>query len=65
MQDELVHHREIASDVMIRPHVEQYSSRSFTNIKEIIEIGELEAKQHIPKIKDLIEKWKENHSDEE
>jgi len=65
MQDELVHHREIASDVMIRPHVEQYSSRAFTNIKEIIEIGELEASQHIPKIKELIEKWKENHSDEE
>lgn len=65
MQDELVHHREIASDVMIRPHVEQYSSRAFTNIKDIIEIGEYEAKQHVNKIHELIEKWRETHSDEE
>jgi len=61
MQDELVHHREIASDVMIRPHVEQYSSRAFTNIKEIIEIGETEAQKHVEKIQDLIVKWKETN----
>lgn len=61
MQDELVHHREIASDVMIRPHVEQYSSRAFTNIKEIIEIGEKEALNHVENIQTLIEKWKETN----
>ncbi|MBO1510536.1 patatin-like phospholipase family protein [Metabacillus sp. BG109] len=64
MQDELVHHREIASDVMIRPHVEQYNSRAFTNIKEIIEIGEKEAIQHVEKIHRVIAKWKETNSHE-
>ncbi|MBD1379907.1 patatin-like phospholipase family protein [Metabacillus arenae] len=63
MQDELVHHREIASDVMIRPYLEKYSSRAFTNIEEIIELGEKEAKLHIDKIKQLISNWKENHND--
>jgi len=47
MQMELVSHREIASDFMIRPRVEMYSSRAFTNIEEIIKIGEEEAKKHI------------------
>ncbi|WP_299087123.1 patatin-like phospholipase family protein [uncultured Metabacillus sp.] len=65
MQDELVHHREIASDIMIRPYVEQYSSRAFTNIKEIIEIGEKEALQHVEKIHTLIAKWKETNFCEE
>ena len=36
MQMELVENRQIASDVMIRPNVEKYSSRAFTNIEEII-----------------------------
>jgi NTE family protein len=65
MQDELVHHRKIASDIMIRPHVEQYSSRAFKNIKEIIEIGENEARKHINEIKELIESWKGSQQDEE
>lgn len=64
MQDELVHHREIVSDVMIRPHVEQFSSRAFTNIKEIIEIGEQEALQHIEKIHTLISAWRESNKHE-
>jgi len=59
MQDELVHHREIASDFMIRPHVEQYSSREFTNIEEIIKIGEEEAEAYIDDIQQRITKWKE------
>ncbi|XQY93395.1 patatin-like phospholipase family protein [Metabacillus sp. HB246100] len=62
MQDELVHHRKIASDIMIRPHVEQYSSRAFKNIKEIIETGEHEAKLHVKEIQSLIKKWKETNS---
>ncbi|MDE3838406.1 esterase [Bacillus methanolicus] len=59
MQKELVMSREIASDVMIRPRVENYSSRSFTNIDEIISIGEEEARKQIGKIKSVIERWKE------
>lgn len=65
MQDELVHHRKIASDIMIRPHVEQYSSRAFTNIQEIIDVGEKEAELHVEKIIDLISDWKEKHKHEE
>jgi NTE family protein len=59
LQDELVRHREFASDVMIRPRVEQYSSRAFTHTEEIIMIGEEEARKQIDKIHQAIEKWKE------
>ena len=64
MQMELVEHRQIASDVMIRPKVEKYSSRSFTNIDEIIMIGEEEAQKHISHILKTIEQWRESHQDE-
>lgn len=59
MQMELVEHREIASDVMIQPRVEMYSSRAFTNIQEIITIGEEETRKQIEKIKSVIADWKE------
>ncbi|WP_075981035.1 patatin-like phospholipase family protein [Bacillus massilinigeriensis] len=59
MQMELVTNREIASDIMIRPRVENYSSRAFTNIDEIIKMGEEETRKHIPKIKQLLEQWEE------
>lgn len=58
MQNEIVKNREIAADIMIRPPVEQYSSRAFTNIDEIIAIGEEEAKKYIEQIKTMIEHWK-------
>lgn len=61
LQMEIVSNREIASDVMIRPPVEKYSSRAFTNIDEIIAIGEEETKKHIETIKGMIEEWKEQH----
>ncbi len=57
MQNEIVKNREIAADIMIRPPVEQYSSRAFTNIDEIIAIGEEEAKKYIKQIKTMIEQW--------
>lgn len=59
MQKELVKFSEITSDVMIRPHVGQYSSRAFTNIEDIIRIGEEETRKQIPMIHQAIEKWKE------
>lgn len=59
MQTELVITREAASDVMIRPHVEAYSSRAFTNIEEIIKMGEEETKKHINQIKKVIKQWEE------
>ncbi|MBT2701704.1 patatin-like phospholipase family protein [Chryseobacterium sp. ISL-80] len=59
MQMELVANREVASDVMLRPPVEMFNSKAFTNIEEIIEIGEEEARKHIDKIKQCIAEWKE------
>lgn len=59
LQMEILANREIASDIMIKPPVEMYSSRAFTNIDEIIAIGEEEAKKYIDSIKGLIEQWKE------
>ncbi len=57
MQMELVENRQIASDVMIRPQVEKYSARAFTNIEEIILMGEEEARKHIEQIKKIIRVW--------
>jgi NTE family protein len=58
MQTEIINYREIASDIMIRPPVEVYSSRAFTNIEEIIALGEEEAKKHLVLIKKVIKEWK-------
>lgn len=63
MQMELTEQRQIASDIMIRPKVEKYSSRSFTNIDEIIMIGEEEAQKHITHIIKTMEQWKESHKE--
>ncbi|MDQ0272387.1 NTE family protein [Cytobacillus purgationiresistens] len=58
LQMENVKHREIASDFMIKPRVEMFSSKAFTNIEEIIMIGEEEARKHTEKIKETILNWK-------
>jgi NTE family protein len=58
MQTEVINYREMAADIIIRPPVEQYSSRAFTNIEEIITIGEEEAKKHIKQIQLAINRWK-------
>jgi NTE family protein len=58
MQTEIINYREISSDIMIRPPVEVYSSRAFTNIEEIIVLGEEEAKKHLDLIKKVIKEWK-------
>lgn len=63
MQMELVENRQIASDIMIRPQVEKYSARAFTNIEEIILMGEEEARKHIESIKKMIEERKELHNE--
>lgn len=59
MQTEIVINRELASDFMIRPHVENFSSRAFTNIEDIVQIGEEETKKYIQDIKTAINNWKE------
>ena len=58
MQNEIITSREIAADVMIRPPVELFSSRAFTNIDEIIAIGEEETKRQLNKIHNVIGQWK-------
>jgi NTE family protein len=59
MQRELVKHMSMDANVMIRPKTEQFSSRAFQNIQEIIACGEEATKKCIPEIKAEIEKWKE------
>lgn len=61
LQLEVIQNREIASDIMIRPPVEKYSSRAFTNIDEIIATGEEEGRKYIEKIAQLMNTWKEQH----
>jgi NTE family protein len=58
MQTEIIHYRETSADIMIRPPVEMYSSRAFTNTEEIIKMGKEETKKHIKQIESVIEKWK-------
>ncbi len=59
MQLELVANRAIASDVMLRPKVEMFSSKAFTNIEEIIKKGEEEAASQVDIILEMIRNWKE------
>lgn len=59
LQMELVSHRVIDSDFIIKPRVEMYSSKAFTNIEEMIKIGEEEMKKHTSEIKQFIKNWKE------
>jgi NTE family protein len=58
MQTEIYNNREIASDIMLRPRVEMYSSRAFTNIEEIIAIGEDETRKKLDQIQKVIDRWK-------
>ncbi|MCM3568789.1 patatin-like phospholipase family protein [Neobacillus mesonae] len=58
MQTEIINSQENAANIMIRPPVEEFSSRAFTNIEEIIKLGEEEAKKHIKQIAAEIEQWK-------
>ncbi|WP_026675986.1 patatin-like phospholipase family protein [Fictibacillus gelatini] len=60
MQREIGRRHEIASDIMIRPPVEQYSSTTYKNVNEIIELGEKAGKEKIKAIVKKIEEWKEN-----
>ncbi|MGN1401779.1 MAG: patatin-like phospholipase family protein [Bacillus sp. (in: firmicutes)] len=59
LQMELVKHREIPADVTIKPPVEHFNSRSFTNLEEIMAIGEREARKYIKEIKEKIAVWED------
>lgn len=62
MQKEMVNYQELAADIMLKPDVTHFNSKAFTNIEEIIKIGEDTAKQHIPHILFLLNKWKEHNN---
>lgn len=57
IQMELVNSREIASDFMIRPPVEMFNSKAFTNLEKIIELGEEETRRQMGNIKKMIKDW--------
>ena len=61
LQMEIVKMKGIDADVMIKPPVELYSSLAFTNIQDIIDIGEQEALRRLPEIKSSIQRWKEKN----
>ncbi|SRR5690606_4709098 len=58
LQIEIVENRREESDIMIRPPVEQFSARAFTNINEIIKYGEIETRKMLPAIKAKMEQFK-------
>lgn len=60
LQTEIGIIREKEADIMIRPKVEQYNSRSFKNIKEIIEEGEKATVEKIKEIRRKIESFSAN-----
>ncbi|MBM7647235.1 NTE family protein [Bacillus ectoiniformans] len=63
LQLEIIENRHLASNVMIRPSVDEYSSKTFTNIEEIIKAGEIEAEKMIPDILEEMNRWKEKQNE--
>ncbi|MBD3106841.1 patatin-like phospholipase family protein [Bacillus sp. AGMB 02131] len=64
LQLEVMKSRQIKADVMLNPRVEKYSSSAFTNIDEIVALGEQEARKHIGQIKAMIADWEERRRSE-
>ncbi|MGO4887894.1 patatin-like phospholipase family protein [Anaerobacillus sp. MEB173] len=62
MEREMIRYSEIDVDVMIRPIISEYSSTAFTEVEDIIALGEEETRKQIDKIKESIEKWKEQQN---
>lgn len=60
MQEEMVRSQQLQTDVIIKPNVGQYHSKAFTNIEEIIKIGEESTRQQLPSIYKAIENWREH-----
>ncbi|MGM7701054.1 patatin-like phospholipase family protein [Pseudalkalibacillus sp. Hm43] len=63
MQRELVKAHEITTDVLIRPHVENFSASAFKDIEEIIEIGEKETNGRIADIEAVIQNWRKQNEE--
>ncbi|HET7628810.1 MAG TPA: patatin-like phospholipase family protein [Bacillales bacterium] len=56
MQEEMVRLHEMEADVMIKPPLGSYNSRTFTNVAEMIKLGEEEARKHLPEIEAALSK---------
>lgn len=59
MEKEMVRYRQINSDVMIRPIIKATSSIAYTNIEELIRLGEEATRKLLPLIQSVIHNWKE------
>lgn len=59
MEREMIRMKEIESDIMIKPIINQYSSTAFKNIDKIIEQGVEATKKKLPEIQMALQQWKE------
>ncbi|MBO8162383.1 MAG: patatin-like phospholipase family protein [Brevibacillus sp.] len=57
MEREILRHRILSADMVIRPNVGHYSSIAYAAVAEIIAEGERMALEHIEQIRQLIDKW--------
>jgi NTE family protein len=60
MQDQIVRLQHSSADLLLKPPVTEFHSKTFTNIDKIIKVGEDTAERHLTEIKEMIEAWKEN-----
>ncbi|GED70300.1 esterase [Brevibacillus reuszeri] len=61
MEREILRHRIIAADLVIRPDVGHYSSIAYSGVEEIMEQGERAGEAHAEHIQELIAKWEVEH----
>ncbi|CAM5787872.1 MULTISPECIES: patatin-like phospholipase family protein [Brevibacillus] len=57
MEREILRHRILSADLVIRPDVGHYSSIAYTGIEEIIALGEQAALEYVDKIQEMIANW--------
>lgn len=61
MEREILRHRIIAADLVIRPDVGHYSSIAYSGVEEIMELGERAGEAHAEQIQELIANWEVEH----
>jgi NTE family protein len=57
MEREILRHRILSADLVIRPNVGHYSSIAYSGIEEIIAEGERTALEHVERVMELIANW--------
>ncbi|QOS99636.1 patatin-like phospholipase family protein [Brevibacterium sp. JNUCC-42] len=63
MEREILRHRMLSADLVIRPEVGHIGSLSFTQIASIVELGEIAAQMYVDQIKEMIENWEEANAE--